>query len=111
MACQCILFSLFMSSCKKENEERIIIMHVAPYTVPGTNILSPTSPPTEHLYVDEEGDNEEWKVLPLDAVQGFQYEAGYKYTLQVLKYKINDPPQDGSSVGYKLLKIILKEKQ
>lgn len=62
-------------------------------------------------YPKEEGDSEGWKVLLLDAIQGFQYEVGYEYTLRVNKYNIPNPPQDGSSIGYKLIKTISKKKQ
>lgn len=45
-----------------------------------------------------------------DAIEGFQYEEGYVYQLQVLKHQIGNPPADGSSVRYVLVNLISKTK-
>ncbi len=43
-------------------------------------------------------------------IDGFDYEEGYEYTISVLKTNISQPPADGSSVKYSLIKIINKTK-
>ncbi len=45
-----------------------------------------------------------------DQIEGFQYEDGYIYTLRVRKEKVTDPPADASSIKYRLIKVIAKEK-
>ena len=44
-----------------------------------------------------------------DEIQGFDYEWGYVYTLEVNKTTIDNPPQDGSSIAIKLVKVLKKE--
>ncbi|WP_421794754.1 DUF4377 domain-containing protein [Haliscomenobacter sp.] len=44
-----------------------------------------------------------------DEIQGFEYEWGYVYTLEVNKTTIENPPQDGSSIAIKLVKVLKKE--
>ncbi|MDX2068563.1 MAG: DUF4377 domain-containing protein [Haliscomenobacter sp.] len=44
-----------------------------------------------------------------DVIQGFEYEWGYVYTLEVNKTTIDNPPQDGSSIALKLVKVLKKE--
>lgn len=44
-----------------------------------------------------------------DEIQGFEYEWGYVYTLEVNKTTIDNPPQDGSSIAIRLVKVLKKE--
>lgn len=44
-----------------------------------------------------------------DEIQGFEYEWGYVYTLKVNKITIDNPPQDGSSIAIRLVKVVKKE--
>lgn len=44
-----------------------------------------------------------------DEIQGFDYEWGYVYTLEVNKTTIDNPPQDGSSIAIQLVKVLKKE--
>lgn len=43
-------------------------------------------------------------------IEGFTYEWGYNYKLQLTESKVANAPQDASSIRYKLLKVIKKEK-
>ncbi len=45
-----------------------------------------------------------------DSIEGFDYEEGYLYELEVRVAQIENPPADGSSLHYALIKIISKEK-
>ncbi len=47
----------------------------------------------------------------VDSIEGFVYEPGYVYGLEVKKTEVSDPPADGSSVKYELVRIISKEPQ
>ncbi|WP_228379088.1 DUF4377 domain-containing protein [Chryseobacterium piperi] len=44
-------------------------------------------------------------------IEGFTYEPGYEYVLQVKTEKIANPPADGSSIKYTLIKQISKTKK
>lgn len=45
-----------------------------------------------------------------DEISGFQYEPGYVYTLKVNIDTVPNPPADGSSLRYSLIKLISKDK-
>ncbi len=53
--------------------------------------------------------SEEWSYF-YDTIEGFSYEEGYFYELEVAVTRIENPPADGSSLQYSLLKILSKEK-
>lgn len=44
-------------------------------------------------------------------IEGFDYEPGYEYVLKVKKEKVENPPQDASSIKYTLVKMVSKEKR
>ncbi|WP_131539578.1 DUF4377 domain-containing protein [Pedobacter nototheniae] len=43
-------------------------------------------------------------------IEGFNYEPGYIYDLNITSYEVKNPPEDGSRIAYKLDKIISKTK-
>lgn len=45
------------------------------------------------------------------SIDGFNYEPGYEYTIEIGKENIDNPPADGSSIKYKLVKVISKEEK
>ncbi len=45
-----------------------------------------------------------------DNIEGFDYEEGYTYELEVVVNQIENPPADGSSLHYTLVRIVSKEK-
>ena len=53
-------------------------------------------------------DTDEWEYL-YDEIEGFVYEPGFVYTLLVAKERIKNPPMDGSSVKYALIRELSKE--
>jgi len=44
-------------------------------------------------------------------IEGFTYEPGYEYVLKVKTEKIANPPMDGSSIKYTLVKQVSKTKK
>ncbi len=61
----------------------------------------------------QEGDKtgtEDWEFFYYeDSIEGFDYEPGYVYDLMVRKITVKDPPQDGSSFRYELIRVTSKE--
>lgn len=61
----------------------------------------------------QEGDKigtEDWEYFYyIDSIEGFTYEPGFIYDLLVKKIPVDDPPMDGSSIKYELVKIISKK--
>ena len=47
----------------------------------------------------------------VDSIEGFTYEPGYVYSLIVKKTEIENPPADGSSIRYELVRVVSKEAQ
>lgn len=50
-----------------------------------------------------------WELF-YDNIEGFTYKKGFEYQVVVLETKVKNPPADGSSIKYKLIKIISKKK-
>jgi hypothetical protein len=58
----------------------------------------------------KENDASNWQLF-YDTIEGFTYEPGYSYTIQVSRETIADPPADGSSYRYKLIQVVNQQKQ
>ncbi len=62
----------------------------------------------------QEGDQigtDDWSLFYYEhSIKGFDYEPGYIYHLKVKKKRIKNPPMDGSSISYRLVRIMSKEK-
>ncbi|GAB3982001.1 hypothetical protein GCM10028806_52820 [Spirosoma terrae] len=65
--------------------------------------------PMKCLLVKEEG-SADWHYF-YSEIEGFTHEEGYEYTIQVRKETVPDPPADGSSIRYILVKEIEKVKK
>ncbi len=63
----------------------------------------------------QEGDmigTENWENFYFyDSIDGFTYEPGFVYGLEVKKTEVENPPADGSSIRYELVRIVSKEVQ
>lgn len=60
------------------------------------------------VFLVKEGDATEWMFFYSD-IEGFDYESGYEYVLEVKKERVEEPiPADASSIKYILVKEISK---
>ncbi len=59
------------------------------------------------LYKENRADK--WSLF-YDTIEGFEYEEGYAYEIEVVITKIENPPADSSSLRYTLIKVVSKEK-
>lgn len=75
---------------------RMVINH---YKVPCVGISS------QLCYLFKEGNQSEWEFL-YEGIEGFQFEWGKVYELEVEKTKRKNPMADQSAVEYRLIKII-----
>lgn len=57
----------------------------------------------------KENPTDDWLFF-YDTIEGFEYKEGYIYEIEVAVTKIENPPADGSSLQYTLVKIVSKEK-
>lgn len=103
-----IAFVLLSFSCSNDTENSInSILWIDSERVNCTGVGEQT------CYRIQENDviNENDWLLFYDSIEGFdeQYETGYTYKIIVTKINIKNPPADGSSVRYKLNKIVSKQ--
>jgi hypothetical protein len=84
------------------NSERIVTLHVGPQTAECVGME------VRQCLVVKERPNNEWGFF-FASIQGFDFEPGYLYVLQVRRRSIRNPPQDSSSHEYHLLRVVSKE--
>lgn len=64
----------------------------------------------QECFLIKEQKEDNWQFL-YNQIIGFNYEIGFEYVLLVSKEKIENPPQDSSSIIYTLLEVVSKEKK
>ena len=79
----------------------------ATYLVAPNRVACQGAFPQECLLVKERA-QDEWQYF-YDEIAGFDYQPGYSYVIQVAWREVEDPPTDGSSRAYRLLRVITKE--
>ncbi len=79
-----------------------LLLNVYHYKVPGAGES------VQLCYVIKKGNGE--KEFMYDAIEGFDYQWGYNYTISVVKRVLSNPASDASAIRYRLKKIIKKEK-
>ena len=62
--------------------------------------------PMKCLLIKEYGEKD-WQFL-YNEIEGFEYEPGYEYEIEVVKEKIENPAADQSSIKYILTKVLSK---
>ncbi|MEK6492655.1 DUF4377 domain-containing protein [Myroides odoratimimus] len=65
--------------------------------------------PMKCMQYKEEG-SDEWLNM-YSSIEGFNYEEGYEYVIEVKREKVENPPADASSIKYILVKEISKTKK
>lgn len=102
-----VIFVMVLTQCTSSanmssaNEKTLI---VGPETADCTGVA-----PMKCLQVKENA-SDSWTNFYTN-IEGFTYEPGYEYVLKVKTEKIENPPADGSSIKYTLVKQISKTKK
>lgn len=47
---------------------------------------------------------------PSQWIEGFDFEEGFRYRIEVERREVADPPADGSSLSYRLLRVLSRER-
>lgn len=81
--------------------ERVIRLEVAEQRAPCMAVG-----PSECLQV-REGTEAPWQLFHGE-IEGFSYEPGYRYVLEVAQRSVANPPADGSSLAYRLVLVVSK---
>lgn len=100
--CIFILFQCTAGSGISERDEKTII--IGAETADCTGVA-----PMKCLQVKESA-NGKWTNL-YNNIEGFTYEPGYEYVLKIKEEKAENPPADGSSIKYILIKEISRTKK
>lgn len=79
--------------------ERVYTLKVAPARAPCAGVAP------QQCFQVREGSNAPYTLF-YDAIQGFTYEPGYWYVLEVGERSVANPPADGSSKSYRLISIV-----
>ena len=102
-----ITLFLVLSACKKEElkaSETTMRVNYYRQSCQGEGVFN--------CYLTQEGNQvgtNNWNLF-YDQIKGFQYEAGFVYTLKVRVEKLENPPADGSASKYILIETVSKEK-
>ena len=82
-------------------DEKILTLDIAAARVPCQGFV-----PQECLLVRRHPDTD-WTFF-YAPIEGFDYQPGFEYTINVLQRSIRNPPQDSSSASYHLVSILRK---
>ncbi len=80
--------------------------NITRYVIASTQIDCMGVGPQKCMMV-KKGDATNWEIF-YGNIDGFNYEPGYEYVLDVKEEKIENPPADGSSIKYILVKQVSK---
>lgn len=58
----------------------------------------------------KKGNAKDWEFF-YNQIEGFNYEEGYEYVLEVEEQKVDNPPADASSIRYILIKQVSKNQK
>ena len=89
------------SSILEPNER--VIYQVAPHTVACIGVA-----PQRCLLVRREPATE-WTYF-YDSIEGFAYQEGYHWRIQVERRRVSNPPVDASSHAYQLVRVLSRER-
>lgn len=81
----------------------VLTLEVGPHMVDCTG-----EAPRRCLLVRRESE-QSWTYF-YDTIEGFAHEDGFRYRLEVDRQRVANPPQDGSSYRYRLLRVIVRER-
>jgi Domain of unknown function (DUF4377) len=99
-----LVLGLSLAGCNNTNS-RVIDIYVAEQTVPCTaGVLQ------KNCLRVREGDPAAPLNVFYESIQGFNYEPGYRYHLRVERVPVKNPPQDASSMSYRLVAVVDKQR-
>jgi hypothetical protein len=81
----------------------VITLEVDALTAPCTGEALQTC-----LRVREPGDAD-WRLF-YSEIRGFEHEPGYRYVIEVDRSAVADPPMDGASYTYRLIRVVSRER-
>lgn len=97
-----LLFATILFSCENNNGDlKQTTIMVASKKVDCEGLIM------QKCLLIREVDKQNWNFI-YDGIKGFDYKEGFEYEILILEEHIENPPQDGSSILYTLIKVISK---
>lgn len=100
-----LLLGIVVSACSVSQKAEVRPIFIGPTTQTCSNGVMQM----ECLVVKWTDKQPEWEFL-YNQIEGFTYEKGFEYELLVETKTVQNPPADGSSVSYKLVREVSKKK-
>ncbi len=103
-----LLLILTFSSCLEPlvKEENITIQHSP--VIKNNEVNNPTL--WIKVQFSHQTEKDEWSEIPVDAIEGFDYELGYQHELRIRKEEVHEPSMARPYIKYTLLSEISKER-
>lgn len=95
---------LFNDDDEPKDKQNTVTLYVSATTGECTGM---TGTPHECMLIKEKGEKT-WEPCEFNGIEGFTYEKGYEYELLATKTIYANPPADGSSYDYTLIKVVSK---
>lgn len=97
-----LLLSSLIIGCDRDDAEHTEILTIGPYRTECVGAHP------QECYLEYNEEAEAWHFF-YEAIQGFDYEEGYIYTLKVSLHERPEGIQDAGRYAYRLIEIISKE--
>lgn len=98
-----------LSGCgddESKDEAGIVMMSVSSEITVMNALGADALCPVECMLVRIEGEDGQWRPLPMGSIEHFNYERGHEYELRVKRTILANPPMDGSDRTYTLLSVV-----
>ena len=95
------LFFLLILACNPKNEEMLKTLYIADHLEDCTGVGD------QKCMLVKDNPEGEWTYF-YDQIQGFEYEEGFTYEINVELQKVENPPADAPSIKYILKEIVSK---
>jgi hypothetical protein len=99
-----LLAICLLASCRKDKGPEQKVWHVREEKTVHPALFGGT----QECFNIRESETQAWEPF-CQAIEGFEYEKGHTYVIMVRIHEIKNPPQDGSSRRYELVKVISKD--
>ncbi|MGH7461412.1 MAG: DUF4377 domain-containing protein [Longimicrobiales bacterium] len=97
-----LIASTALSACSVFGpDEETVTLYVAPQRAECTGLF------LQMCLLVKERPDQSWQYF-YDSIQGFEFEAGHTYKLLVIRRRIENPVPDGSSVRWRLIRVLEK---
>ena len=96
------LSTFLIGGCATPMGPEVLLLEVGPQTADCVGEM------VQSCLLVRNAPEDEWTNF-YDPIEGFEHEEGFLYVIEVERTHVPDPPADGSSYEYRLLRIISKE--